>query len=279
MLHVENMTPADFSFAVGLANTMGWDMAQQDFGLSLKLEPEGCFVLFDNLSQVGISTCISFGKVGWFGNLVVDQTHRNQGGGMLLLQEAIDHMRKNGVETIGLYSYRDLTRFYENFGFQSNTEFLVIKGKTETPQIHEKLERITNRDVSAVIKFDEEFFHGNRKRLLAPILLNKKNHCYISKRNGGIDGYIASKRNDTMTEVGPLICRSGQNELAESLLKAVLTNSKDEGIFVCVPTANKTLLEALADFEIQESFRITRMFLGTKVAESCIYIPESLERG
>ena len=46
MFHVEEMTSADFEFAVNLANTMSWGMTVEDFMYSVSLEPNGCFVAF-----------------------------------------------------------------------------------------------------------------------------------------------------------------------------------------------------------------------------------------
>ena len=71
MFHAEKMRPEDFSFAVQLANTMDWNMAESDLEFMTKLEPDGCFVLLHGDEPVGMATCISYGKIGWFGNLAV----------------------------------------------------------------------------------------------------------------------------------------------------------------------------------------------------------------
>ncbi len=71
MFQVEVMRPDDFDFAVTLANTMNWNMTPDDFQFSLALEPEGCFILKDHNKRLGLITSISYGKVGWFGNLIV----------------------------------------------------------------------------------------------------------------------------------------------------------------------------------------------------------------
>ena len=81
MFHAEKMRPEDFPFAVQLANTIDWNMAEEDFEFMLKLEPHGCFVLFDAEEPVGIATCISYGKTGWFGNLALKEEHRRKGAG------------------------------------------------------------------------------------------------------------------------------------------------------------------------------------------------------
>ena len=123
MFRIATMRTGDFSFAVKLANTMNWNMADEDFGFILQLEPNGCFVLFDESTPVGISTCISYGKIGWFGNLVVQEDYRKKGAGTILLKHSIEYLRNGKVETIGLYAYPHLIGFYEHFGFKVDHGF------------------------------------------------------------------------------------------------------------------------------------------------------------
>ena len=93
MFKVKPMRPKDYIFATDLANTMDWNMAPVDFQFMTSLEPEGSFVLFDGLKQVGIATCISYGKVGWFGNLIVKDETRKKGAGSMLVKHAVDYLR------------------------------------------------------------------------------------------------------------------------------------------------------------------------------------------
>ena len=279
MFHVEKMTTVDLPLAVDLANTMHWNTTQEDFELNLKLEPEGCLVLLDELGRVGISTCVSFGKVGWFGNLVMKKDHRRQGGGTLLVQRAINYLKSKGVETIGLYAYQHLVGFYENIGFRGNEEFSVFQGKTKTRCAQSSLKKITGKDIPAVLDFDRKCFRGDREKLLEPIILNENNRCYFAERNGRLTGYVIAKNHEEMTDVGPLVCRNLNNNLAKSLLRAALCDFSGREVFVCLPTRNRNLTRVIAGMGLNENFRVTRMFLGPATAESCTYIPESLERG
>ena len=72
MFRAGKMRAEDFPFAVQLANTMDWNMAESDFEFMTKLEPDGCFLAFQAEEPVGIATCVSYGKTGWFGNLSVN---------------------------------------------------------------------------------------------------------------------------------------------------------------------------------------------------------------
>lgn len=279
MFHVEKMEVGDFPFAVQLANTMNWDMTSADFEFMMKLEPDGCFVLFHNQERSGIVTSISFGKVGWFGDLVVEGKFRRSGAGNLLARHAIGYLKDNGVAAIGLYAYPHLVNFYENLGFESDIEFAVLKGKAAVSASQDGLKEATKRDVPEIIEFDRQCFGANRQKLLEAILLNPANLCYISTENSQISGYVAAKVYGKIAEVGPLICHMNRVEIAVLLLETILSRLSGFEVFLYVPKKEVELLNVLIKAGFKEDFRVVRMFLGSAFGKNCICIAESLERG
>jgi GNAT superfamily N-acetyltransferase len=282
MFRVEKMGVDDFSFAVQLANTMDWNMALEDFEFMAKLEPRGCFVLFHGSERLGIATSVSFGEVGWFGNLVVKEDFRNKGAGALLVKHAIEYLRGTGVETIGLYAYPHLIKFYQSLGFKCDVDFLVFQGKAATSATKRTLRlRATKKtDVPALMDFDCQCFGADRKKLLKPIILDTDNLCYFSTGDdGAIVGYVVAKVYEEMAEVGPLMCRKNRVDVAVSLLKTILVKLRNLNVFICLQAKETTLLETMQKAKLQEKFRVSRMFLGSSVAKNCTYIAESLERG
>ena len=279
MFHVEKMGVDDFPFAVQLANTMNWNMTLEDFNFMVKLEPQGCFMLFHSKERLGIATSVSFGKAGWFGNLVVKAGARREGAGNFLTRHAIDYLKSKSVDTIGLYAYPQLVKFYEHFGFESDIDFLVLKGKASFPAAQGILQAAKKRDISKILNFDCDCFGANRKKLLEPILLNKGNLCYVSTENNEITGYVATKVYGKMAEVGPLICHTNRAEEALLLLKTTLSRLNGLEVFTYIPKKETPLLNMLYKAGLKEDFRVVRMFLGPAIAKNCIYTPESLERG
>jgi GNAT superfamily N-acetyltransferase len=279
MFHVEKMKADDFPFAVQLANTMNWNMAVEDFEFTMKLEPQGSFVLFHGSERLGICTSVSFGRVGWFGNLIVKGGHRREGAGSLLVRHVIDYLKNKDVETIGLYTYPHLVSFYERFSFEPDTDFLVLQGKAGLLQTEGAVRKAKQQDVPEVIDFDSQCFGANRKKLLEPILLDTGNLCYIAIENDGIAGYVAAKVYGTMAEVGPLICHANHVEAAVVLLKTILSRLNGLDISMCIPKKEAALLNMLSKAGFREDFGVVRMFLGSAVAKNCIYVAESLERG
>ena len=279
MFQVKLMRPEDFFFATELANTMNWNMALEDFQYMRNLEPEGCFVLFEDSKPIGIATSISYGKVGWFGNLIVKEEHRRKGAGRLLLKQAVDYLRSKGAETIGLYAYPNLVNFYGNQGFKADKDFAVLHAQIPPTFAKEKLKQIGKRNIQAVTTFDMGCFGGDRKKLLESIILDEDNLGYFVSENGEVVGYAAAKIYRGMAEIGPLMCRSSRSDAALSLLCSLLSRLGNLDVYFYVPKESSPILNALLEIGFKEAFRVERMFLGPYVARNCIYLAESLERG
>ena len=277
MLHAEKMRAEDFEFAVQLANTMDWNMAESDFEFITKLEPDGCFVLFQAEEPLGIATCVSYGKTGWFGNLVVKEEHRKEGAGTSLVKHAIEYLQRKGVETVGLYAYSHLVRFYEKVGFKPHDDFVVFNGKPSLSKPKRASREAGKNDIAALIDFDKRCFGWERKRLLESILFEKGNLCYFSVKKGEVEGFIAAKVYEKMAEMGPLVCR--EEDVAAKLVKNMLSRLRNLDVYVYAPENGKAIITTLLDAGLKANFLVTRMFLGPVNVQGCVYLPESLERG
>jgi GNAT superfamily N-acetyltransferase len=280
MFQVTTMRPQDWSFATELANTMHWNMMPQDFQYAETLEPNGCFILSEDSERIGLATCISYGAVGWFGNLIIKPEFRGKGAGSFLVQHAIDYLHGRGVETVGLYAYPQLLKFYGDLGFVVDEQYVALHAKELTVQTKEALPQLKKQDFSRIAQFDKECFSGDRRKLLESILLDQDNHSFSVSDHGNLVGYAAAKVYDDTAEVGPLVCEADRTDTALTLLKAVLGKLGGSEVYVWgVPKKQVALTEAFLGFGFKEMFFVSRMFLGKVAAKNCIYIAESLERG
>ena len=279
MFQVKPMRPEDFSFATELANTMNWNMAPEDFQFITQLEPEGCFVLFEDSKPMGIATCISYGKVGWFGNLIVKEEIHHKGAGSLLVEHAIDYLQGKGVETIGLYAYPNLLDFYGKLGFKTDEDFVVLHTQTLNFLSKVTLPKIGKRNFQDVAKFDGECFGGDRTKLLESIILEEGNLGFYVSKGEEVVGYVAATVYEAMAWLGPLICQEGNVDTAITMVNAVLAKLTGKSVYVGLPEKETALVQTLSAGGFQEDFSVVRMFFGPIVARNCIYLAESLERG
>ena len=279
MFQIELMRQEDFEFAAELANTMDWNMAPEDFQFAVTLEPEGCFVAKQDSERVGIATCISYGTVGWFGNLIVKQNTRNHGAGSQLVKHAIEYLRNKGVKTIGLYAYPNLAVFYSKLGFVQDEDFLVLSTKSLGAMPVKTLRDVRKGNLAAVEKFDSQCFGGDRRNLLESIVLEKGNISYCLFENSVIVGYVAATVYENMAWIGPLDCKGGRQDVAISLIEATLAKLSGKNVFLALPKRETAVIDMLLKCGFNVDFSVCRMFFGNALAKSCIYVAESLERG
>jgi GNAT superfamily N-acetyltransferase len=279
MFHVKKMLPEDFEFAVRLTDTEGWNFIEQDFKFMVELEPEGCFVLLANSERIGIVTSISFGKVGWLGNLIIEEKHQKKGAGSLLVRRVIDYLKSKNVKTVGLYSYIDTIPFYEKHGFEYDSDFLVLEGRAFSSPVETSLIEARKEDFQKVIDYDYTYFGASRRKLLEAIFRNQDNLCYLSIEDGQIFGYIMAKVYKGMAEIGPLMCERRRSQTAIDLVKTILNKLEGFEVTFCIPKKESVMLDFLTKFGIRERFRVARMFFKPLSIKDCTYLAESLERG
>jgi len=258
---------------------MNWDASEDDFEFMAKLEPQGILTLFAGSEKVGIATAVSFGKVGWLGNVIVGEEHRGRGGGSLLVRKAVEYLTSRGVETVGLYGYTDRVPFYERHGFRFDSRFIVMKGKgfSETAKI--KVRAAVTDDKRSIIDLDSSCFGGSRSKLLGPILRDSSNLCYVSIDDDQPIGFAIAKVYDEASEIGPMVCKRTGSNVATDLMKMVLGKLKGCEVSMCVPEKEAAILDLLRQHGFKEHLVLARMFRGAPIINDYVYVAESLERG
>jgi hypothetical protein len=273
------MSSSDFDFAVRVTGSVGWGLEESDFEFMMELEPEGCLVLLEDSQRIGLATTVSFGKIAWFGNLIVDEDRRRRGAGSLLVTRSLDYLRSIGVKTVGLYAYMDRIPFYRRLGFKVDSGFLVMKGKAFDSPTSVNVKKVEEGDIEEVVDFDCSCFGGSRKKLLEPILSDRNNLGYMSVRGGKMVGYAVAKVFRGVAELGPLACEKDHVDVALSLLRATFNELRGLEVSLFVPEKEEAVASVLAENGFSQAFKVERMFHGPPVDSGCVMMAESLERG
>jgi len=279
MVHIRRMSAEDFEFAVQLTDTMDWDLTEEDFEFMMDLEPEGCFVAIEDSEKIGVTTTISYDRVGWIGNVIVSEKYRNRGVGALLVGNSLEYLTSKGVDSVGLYAYPHLVSFYGRVGFQKDLALVVLKGKASSETAKNRSGKTRTRFIQEIIDLDALCFGTHREKLLKPILSNPANLCHSKVECGMVLGFIVAKTYSGVAEVGPMVCRKGREDVAVDLLKTTLANLEGKEVSIYVLENAPLVLDALLNLGFVEHFRLVRMVYGMSFGENCIYAAESLERG
>lgn len=279
MFQIKSLLPSDYNFAVKLANTMDWNMVVEDFEYMTSLEPNGVFLLMADQKPVGIATCTSYGKIGWFGNLIIDIDFRRKGAGSMLVNHAVDYLRGKSVETVGLFAYPHLKEFYSHLGFRPDMDFALLCAESLGAIETAGAIKIEESRLQKIALFDSHFFGGDRSRLIESIVSEAGNVGYYISDRGHVVGYIAATIYESMAWLGPLVCLPSRYDVAGRLVSAVLAKIGGRRVYVVASKTDSVLLDLFLSLGFKEEFTVTRMFTGISQAKNCIYLAESLERG
>jgi len=273
------MKEGDAHRSVALTNLMNWGLEVDDFSFMMQLEPKGCFVAVRGDDVIGVTTSISFGPIGWIGNVIVEPKERKKGVGAALVSEALQHLKAEGVATVGLYSYWNTVSFYESLGFKADRNFSWLvcrkaswKGKSMT--------NLDSRDLQVVVIFDEQCFGASRKRLLKAIYHSPIGICHAILEGDKPVTYLMATRSATSGEIGPWICLPGREEDGFRLVRALGKELLGREVHLGVPSDRVDVVDLLSSLGFVEDFPVVRMVCGPVPPDwNCVLAIESLERG
>jgi GNAT superfamily N-acetyltransferase len=272
------MVFSDIPEVLALTNLMEWDLDVGDFTFMMCLEPGGCFVAILDNKVVGVSTAISFGSVGWIGNVVVEPQYRGRGIGKALVGRAISYLKSIGVTTIGLYAYKHVMGFYEQFGFTANLEFLWLVCPTAS---WDEIEIPNSRksSIKAVEELDVLCFGASRLKLLRRIQKAYPNMCRSAFKNGRVVAYVMGSK-DKSADIGPWVCLPGFEEEGFAIFRSLGREVRGLEVHVGAPAWRQDVLSFLSEMGFVKKFSVIRMYLGKPLPDTgCLLALESLERG
>jgi len=273
------MEEGDAPQSVALTNLMKWGFEEEDFSFMMELEPKGCFVATKGNRIIGVVTSVSFGQIGWVGNVIVAPEERGRGVGAALVSEALNHLKAEDITTIGLYAYRNAVSFYEKLGFKANRDFSWFTCRNVS-WTGEKMPAPDSPDLKAILEFDELCFGAPRKKLLKAIYGSPLGICEAILEGGKPTTYLMVAKSSATAEIGPWICAPGQEEDAFRLFTSLGNELQGLEAHVGVPSDRSDIVDFLLSLGFAEDFHVVRMFHGPVPPDrGCVLAMESLERG
>jgi ribosomal-protein-alanine N-acetyltransferase len=164
------MTPADIPAALALGRAEGWTQTDADWVRLLTLSADGCFAAEGSDEPVGLVATLRYGhSLGWVGPLVVSPDRRGRGIGSALLDAAVQHLHRSGVETVKVDAAGPERDLFLRAGFTE--EYQLARCTAKLDQFHEtELVRPTvpvmPELLEEIVAFDAAAFGADRGDLL-----------------------------------------------------------------------------------------------------------------
>jgi GNAT superfamily N-acetyltransferase len=216
------MTPADIAAGLELSRAARWNQTERDWGLFLRLSPEGCRVAVIDERVVGtVATARYEDRFAWIGMVLVDPAERGQGIGARLMAEALDVLED--MPSVRLDATPAGRAVYQKLDFVdecrlSRMETVVSSGAL-TPQ-RNPARPMTKDDLPAVSIFDRQVFGADRSLTLGWMFDGAPEYAWVVEERGQIVGYLFGRSGFNFEGLGPVVAHDQRT--ARRLVSACL---------------------------------------------------------
>jgi len=218
---VRNLKRGDLDFAASLTVEEGWNYTPTEIGLMLDLDPDGSFV-FEDERPLGIATCVTYGRTGVLGHLVVSKSGRGKRIGQTLLETAIGYMEGRGAESLLVFATESAVGLYERHGFKiarrTDCMHLKLEASYRRPPSPD-CSHIEPSDLTEVIEIDSHLFGDDRGKLIERLYKEHPKAAFKLERSGRIEGFIMARPDHVGNNLGPWVCLTGSKDDAEALFR------------------------------------------------------------
>ena len=205
-LRLRNADAADVPRIAALREEVGWSV--HDWALRAVLEPPNarCLAVIDDRDlPVGIGSGISYGRLGFVGNMIVDAHHRRRGIGAAILQAVIEFLEERGTTRMELYATSEGRPLYARHGFDLTGPSAMVRVPRGIASGNDAMtlgEEGRNAEAE-LFAYDAPRFGGDRSAVLRRALDDPRRPLVVARRNGDVVGY-GWMRPDGQ-RIGPLV--------------------------------------------------------------------------
>lgn len=204
-MHIRPMQPDDLEFACRCAGQEGWRTETgPEFEADLEYDPLGCFVAEESQGPVGLCISVTYGAVGFLGELIVLPSHRRIGIGSALCERALRHLKDQNAESIFLDGDENAIPMYERFGFRK----LFRRPRFAGPGAYgsdRAVRGMLAQDLPQVESLDRGTFGADRSFFLRRNFALYPELCAVLEDRGQILGFVMGHPGSECVAVGSWI--------------------------------------------------------------------------
>jgi len=255
----------DINFAVSLTVEEGWYYTPAEIELMLELDPEGSFVYEEEEEPLGMATCVTYGRTGVLGHLIVSKKGRGRKIGHSLVDAAIEYMEGKGADSILVNATEEAVKLYQSHGFVLRDMTLCMHSRLDTTfhgNPSTDCVQLERYDLPEVIEIDQRLFGDNRSRLIELLYKESPGGAFKIERAGNIEGFIFGRPDHVGYNLGPWVCLTGDERDAEALFRTVVSTFDNGKIYIGAFTSNLTALKIADALPPINRWRIPMMTRG-----------------
>lgn len=206
---------ADLPRIAELRHEVGWSV--HDWALRAVLEPPHarCLVAVDDEDHLlGVGSGISYGDLGFVGNMIVDAEHRRRGIGAAILRAVVAFLEERGTTRVELYATVEGRPLYAQHGFELTEPNAMVRLRRGLARVDDGPE-LAEADPSVqaeLAAYDAQRFGGDRSMVLRAALEDVRRPLVVARRNGRIVGYGWVRADGE--RIGPLVADTPETAAA-----------------------------------------------------------------
>jgi GNAT superfamily N-acetyltransferase len=254
----------DIGFAVSLTEEEGWYYTTRELEVMLGMDPEGSFV-FEEDEPLGFATCVTYGRTGVLGHLIVSKKGRGRKIGHSLVRAAVDYMSSKDVESMLVLATQEAVKLYQRHGFEIRDEISCMHSRLDDHFDRSPCAScapLVESDLDEVIEIDQRLFGDDRRRLIRILYHEAPNHCFKIERDDRIEGFIFTRPDHIGYNLGPWVCLTGAASDAEALLKTALSSIGNGKLYSGSFSSNQAALKIMDETPRINQWRIPLMIRG-----------------
>lgn len=256
-MQISPFTPEDIHPFLALARDEGWISTRRELAFLLERSPASCLVCREEGKPVGFVTAVRHGRSGWIGNLLVEAAARGRGIGTTLFSQAMQVIRREGVQTVWLTASSYGRPIYERCGFtvcdQVRRWERIGSGGSPTEPV---------MPIGGDWQDIDYLGWGDCRTALLDFALSN------GTAEGADQGFLVVQRLGKDRQIGPFGALNQTS--AEQLLERSLSHA--ERLLLDVPAANRTASKLLTSRGFTVLSEVDLMFSGQPPA----YHPEHI---
>jgi GNAT superfamily N-acetyltransferase len=279
-ISIHTLTAADLDRADAIQQAAYGGGSRKDrLQLYLSLQPDGWLLATLDGEPAGIAGGTNYGTVGHIGLVAVDPSKQRRGVALALMEQLLSWFDQHNCPLVQLDASDAGAPLYRKLGFVEDEKTLGFAQDdcALRPAQSERISRMSDEDLPALVAFDTPIFGGARASVFAAALAEAPERAFLARDSAGqISGYLFAQPQ----VLGPWAARTPAD--AEALLAAALTLPFEGAIRTLTPGSNADAAKLLMRYGFSPQRLLRRMRRGGAAAagqRSLLYGQASLAIG